>query len=455
MNGSKIITYFSCIAALTAAFFVYLNFHPENLMKKDNTPVTQNDIEADRLGSFTGHAAGDDIPRISGKDEFEDMLNIDYVTVEPVDIIATGVSSLKPWESPYVKSSGTRGTGSGTRKKEVVKSFWDLTDTYNEYYLIKCPDGTYILAQMPDSYVKAIKNGKNVTLPIGQKAALTNTAKSYLKEICDEYDASLNGALYVFDTEWYEEHSFTIFIIKTGAAVVVFFLLAVLLMTILEKTSGKEKDKSLPEKTMDTASLFEKYLGEGNDAEIKKLISRYCSTDRTYVGTETEYITALNDISYLFRKEYAEIFRIMINGEYENMYQACNEAISLEPENGDLYVIRAYAYARRKSAVSPIIQLNKDYTEALKYNPNDVMVLRARCGLSSTKKKCREQNIGDVTKLIELDNENREEYLLHRAYFCKWAEWQEQAVQDLEEVISMNGRFRSEAEDLLAKIKNI
>lgn len=375
MKEAKILTYFSCIVALIAAFFVYLNFHPENLMKKDDTPVTQSDIEADRSGSFTGHTAGDDIPGISGKDEFEDMLNIDYVTAEPVDIIATGVSSLKPWESPYVKSSGTR--------------------------------------------------------------------------------ASLNGALYVFDTEWYAGHSFTIFIIKAGAAVVVFFVPAVVLMTILEKTSGKKKDRSLPAKIMDTASLYEKHLSEGNDAEIKKLISRYCSTDRTYVGTETEYITALNDISYLFRKEYAEIFRIMINGEYEDMYQACNEAISRDPENGELYVIRAYAYARRKSAVSPIIQLNKDYTEALKYNPNDVMVLRARCGLSSTKKKCREQNIGDVTRLLELDNENREEYLLHRAYYCKWAEWQEQAIQDLEEVISMNGRFRAEAENLLAGIKKI
>lgn len=203
--------------------------------------------------------------------------------------------------------------------------------------------------------------------------------------------------------------------------------------------------------------LFALYQENGDAENAGKAVKKYVwTTDyfKTIKGFDEDRSmpTALDDISYLFKGEYMEIYALMMRGEFDRMYEECTAALKKAPENGDLYVIRAYAFNRKKTAVSKVMQLNKDLTEALKYRPDDIMVLRARCCLSATKRCCREQNIGDVTKLLELDPKYREKYLLSRAYYYRFAQWDEQAVPDLEEVIGMNGPMKEEAERLLNNI---
>lgn len=233
----KVYLSISVIIGLVAAFVVFQHFYPENFMKKDTTEISMDDIQSNKDTSYIGHPAGKDIPRISGKEDFEDLINLDKVTVEPENIIATGVSNLKAWEDPYVKRAGTRGSGAGSRRRQIIKGL-DLLDRYNEYYLLECPDGTYILAQMPEKIVKEIQKGKKVTLPVSSKVSITQEAQGYLTKICEKYDATMKGVLYAFDDEWYQEHSTVIFLIRIGVSFVVLVAIAAVIMTLLQKLFG-------------------------------------------------------------------------------------------------------------------------------------------------------------------------------------------------------------------------
>ena len=233
---SNIKTFIVVIISLVAGFFVCMNFHPENWMKKEGEEVTLNQIEKADGKIYTGRMPAEDVPRLSGKDEFEELYQVDEVTVEPTDIVPTGIGRLSEWAEPYMGRAGTR---KHKRKREVQQKYLDILGDYNEYYLIQCPDKTYILAQMPDNYVKALKKGEKVALPIGRKASMPQQAKSYLADICKEYDASMDGVLYTLDNEWYQEHRFIILLLRFGAGAVVFFAGAVILLLLLDKLFGK------------------------------------------------------------------------------------------------------------------------------------------------------------------------------------------------------------------------
>ena len=59
-----------------------------------------------------------------------------------------------------------------------------MEGNYNPYYLLELPDHTYILAQIPQTEADAIVKGESVTLPIGQKVGMTDTAWSHLAAVC-------------------------------------------------------------------------------------------------------------------------------------------------------------------------------------------------------------------------------------------------------------------------------
>ena len=218
MKLSKIITVISTLVGVGVALFVLLKFHPESMLRKEEPAAQQ-------------------IKRISGKEEFESVITVDEITVTAKNVISTGVFRLKAWESPYQKTSRR---GIRRKRTEVVKNYWDI---YNEYYLLECPDGTYILAQLPHSLVKEIKKTGNVTLPVGKKDALPQTAKSYLSDICNQYSASTKGVLYVFDDEWYKDHSFQILLIRFGVAIVALFAVAVCLNLLGDKVFLKKSQE--------------------------------------------------------------------------------------------------------------------------------------------------------------------------------------------------------------------
>ena len=232
---SKLRTMIVAVVSLVAGLFVCVNLHPENWMKKGEATVPLSQMQKEDGNIYTGRLPDRDVPRLSGKEEFEELFQIDEVTVEPIGIVPTGISSLNGWADPYRGRAGTRNY---KRKREVQKNFWyifDILDDYSQYYLIQCPDKSYILAQMPEQYVKALKKGEKTVLPIGHKASLRPQAKSYLTEICQKYDASLDGVLYTFDDAWYQEHSFMILLIRLGAGAAAFFVTGVIIFLLADK----------------------------------------------------------------------------------------------------------------------------------------------------------------------------------------------------------------------------
>lgn len=228
MRKEKIIPYISTIIALAAAVLLFLRWDPEAFLREPQLPVTMADLKKGRTANFVGKPAGEDIPRLSGAEDFAGMASgAEGATVEPKGVIPTGVYSLQPWSSHYTAKTVNGRTTRGRRKAEVVRSPLGAREGYNQYYLLEMPDGTYILAQISQSTAAAIEKGEHVTLPVGRKVGMTNTARSYLSGICKEYGASMDGVLYTFDDGWYEEHSFTLFIMRFGAAAALFLVLAV------------------------------------------------------------------------------------------------------------------------------------------------------------------------------------------------------------------------------------
>ena len=228
MKREKVISYRSTIVALAAAVLLFMRWTPEPLLRKPEPPVFLEDLKRGRGADFVGKPAGEDIPRLSGAGDFAAMTGgVDCATAEPAGVIPTGVYSLQPWSSRYSVRKVNGRVSKGGRKAKVVRSPLGAREGYSQYYLLELPDGTYILAQIPQSVVPAIEKGERVTLPVGQKTGMTNTARSYLSGICREYGASMDGVLYAIDNQWYEEHSFTLFIMRFGAALVLFLVLGV------------------------------------------------------------------------------------------------------------------------------------------------------------------------------------------------------------------------------------
>lgn len=242
MKKGKIIALFSTLAGMAAAGMLFFNWNPEFIFRGKETKVAMADIEQNADVDFTGSAAGEDIPRISGKEEFETIYSGAY-TIEPAGIVSTGTYELKAWVEPYRTRRTRKGRayGAPVKKPQYLQydnpdsGFWNSED-YLPFYLLELPDGTYILAQIPKSDADAVRRGKSVVLPIGKKK-ITGLPAS-LKELCEEYGASTSGVFYAFSDEWYQKYYFPLFLIRAGASAVVLFASAVLLMTIGNKVFG-------------------------------------------------------------------------------------------------------------------------------------------------------------------------------------------------------------------------
>ncbi len=236
MKRKNIISVVSVLFSLGCAFWLFLNWNPETLLKQEQQPVTMNDIEQGSREDFTGFPAGEDIPRLTSEVDFSEILyELDYVTAELVGIVSTSVYSLKPWVSHYNTHTYKGRTRTGSRRAEVSMSGFDIWDSYNQYYLVELPDHTFILAQIPQTEADAIAMGKNVTLSIGQKIGMTDTARSYLADICKEYGVRMDGVFYAFDNKWQEEHHTILLLLRFGAATLLWLALSVGLVILGNK----------------------------------------------------------------------------------------------------------------------------------------------------------------------------------------------------------------------------
>lgn len=231
------------VFCMVIAFLVFRNLNPESFIKPDGTPVTQDRIAASPGEDYAGKAAGEDILRLSGSSDLEKLGAGSYATAETSEAVATGIYGLKPWVDPYavtkIRNSRGRLVSSGRKAPEVTGDIITSTEYYQEYYLVKLPDGTYILAQFSDVYKDKMVNGEAVLLPIGIRKTNSSAVRQALGDICREYGADSTYTLYMIDDEWQKTNENLFFFIKLAIAVAVFFALAVSLLAAFYKITER------------------------------------------------------------------------------------------------------------------------------------------------------------------------------------------------------------------------
>lgn len=135
-------------------------------------------------------------------------------------------------------------------------------------------------------------------------------------------------------------------------------------------------------------------------------------------------------------EDYGELSSLVEYGKYQEAISRLTEAVQAAPEEAGLYLVRAFCWKQLEglSGRSRKLEINRDLAKALELEPDNVMALRGRSSLTTTSARYPQQ-IRDLTRLAELDAENRDLYLVSRAYYRHWLKDDGGAQADLEEVL--------------------
>lgn len=234
----KVLEFIAVIAAILISTFVVKNISVESILKGSEAPVTLAMTETGLPKDFIGKPAGDDIPRIEDAKTWEDTWQTSYVTIEPIDIISTGIGTRHPWIDTYTSSTRRRGS---RRRADVTSTALDVLDEYAEYFILELPDESYILAQMSTDDARKLKTGRKITLPVGQKSPAHSQVLANISELCMEYDVNTDGVFYCIDDKWNEEHNFTVTLVHIGIIVLTTIVISVILIMLIDKVF-KEKE---------------------------------------------------------------------------------------------------------------------------------------------------------------------------------------------------------------------
>ena len=243
----KVMPYLIVLASLAVAALVFTHFKAENLLRIGEQEISLSDISNDSTTVYTGKKAGADIPRITDAESFLSGASPQYITVEPIDAVATGIYAHKQWEDTAQYQSRKRGrrytkTYIGERP-QITDNPSHALEYYNEYYLICLPNGSWIPALFDNNYASKIQQGQSVTLPIGSRV-FTGNAFSWLSPICEQYKTSAEYALYCFDDQWYQQNHFWNLAIRVVAAAICFFALAVPGIMLSDRLLAGSKEKT-------------------------------------------------------------------------------------------------------------------------------------------------------------------------------------------------------------------
>lgn len=200
------------IIVLLVLFTVFFQSHPERFLRREEEPVSLSETEnADINISFTGKRAGEDIPHLMGTEEFAAQYPFNYFTVEPVEIIPTGVYELARWR----QSTGVVNRRTWNYPQVTTSVLWAMTG-YNQYFICEFPDGSHALALYDKGMVMDGAEKGSYILPISVRAGVNSSARPYLMSICEEYGVDNMNVIYAFDDVWYREHSGQILLLRLG-----------------------------------------------------------------------------------------------------------------------------------------------------------------------------------------------------------------------------------------------
>jgi len=165
------------------------------------------------------------------------------------------------------------------------------------------------------------------------------------------------------------------------------------------------------------------------------------SEQRKAVDTP-ELPSALTSRAYAFERvsmlgeEYGALSPLLQYAKYQDAIALLSEALQAAPDEAGFYLLRAFCWKQLEglSGRSRKAEMDRDLGRALELEPDNVMALRARCPVTATSARYP-RHIQDLTRLMELDPENRDLYQVDRAYRRHWLKDDGAARADLREVL--------------------
>ena len=228
----KVLEGASVIISLIVGVLLMNTISVESMLRGKEEPVTLAMTEDGLQEDFVGLPAGDDIPRITSLQEWEDTWATSCITIEPLSVIPTGIGARYSWVGAY-SNVGRRG---GARKKaDVTRTAFDIMGEYGEYFILQLPDQSYILAQISKEDARKLKAGKEITLPVGKKDGVHRQVLANIQDLCDEYNVNTDGVFYCINDQWNQSHSMMVQLIRIGIALGTTLVLGTILIMIVDK----------------------------------------------------------------------------------------------------------------------------------------------------------------------------------------------------------------------------
>lgn len=222
----------SVIIALIVGVIVARSIGVESMLRGKEEPVSLAMTEEGLYEDFIGLPAGDDIPRVENAQDWEDTLSVSCVTIEPVNIIPTGIGARSAWVDAYT-NSGRRG--GPRRRADVTRMSLDFLGEYSEYFLLQLPDQSYILAQISADDARKLEAGKISVLPVGTKGGVHRQVLANITDLCEQYDVNTEGLFYCINDQWNADHYIMVQLARLGIGFVVVLVLGTILITIVDK----------------------------------------------------------------------------------------------------------------------------------------------------------------------------------------------------------------------------
>lgn len=224
------------------AGFILAYIFPQNLVLNlfyDKIGAEEINNLQYNYGQLAGLPAGEDVPLLEDIEQFGSLTSLDYITFETDSIIPLPLYQLK---SANDRTAQNRRGRTIRQRPTFTEGSFLVENVYNGYYLVKLPDGNYVLSYLDDSYyIKYLLRGK-VQLPVGRVDYMLRNEKDYLESYIEEYDLG-DRLLDMFAEEKYEENDLLNKVVTIGAfaaVLAVYILLWTLLSSIFEKIRGKK-----------------------------------------------------------------------------------------------------------------------------------------------------------------------------------------------------------------------
>ena len=220
------------IVALVVGVYVGKTISVESILRKGLEPVTLAKTEEGLPEECVGRPAADDIPRVENMADWDEAWDYDYITIEPKNIVGTGIGVRYPWVSIYNRSR----RGGQRRKADVINTKFDIFNEYGEYYLVQLPDDSYVLAEVSLEEARKIKAGKSVALPVGRKQNADSRVLPNIQNICEEHGvADMEKIFYCIDDQWNQNNNFKVLMIRLAVGAVVVLALGTILIMVVDK----------------------------------------------------------------------------------------------------------------------------------------------------------------------------------------------------------------------------